>query len=193
MLPTSAGVEPAPSWSPVGRRIQLSHRGRLNAEGNQSCMHSTQMPPPWVMPKQAMQENQLTLKCNLQFTLLNRHPLLSKYSCFIFIRSARTKSYKSFTEWLKIYCIGPRGYKTFFILNSAEHEFSYSTQLSMKFSLQINKKMPTIIGVFIFASRENFHAQLCLARKNLQWLVSNLRFISRTNFMLRWIEHEKSL
>ena len=30
MLPTSAGVEPATSWSPVGRRIQLSHRGRLD-------------------------------------------------------------------------------------------------------------------------------------------------------------------
>ena len=29
MLPTSAGVEPATSWSPVGRRIPLSHRGRL--------------------------------------------------------------------------------------------------------------------------------------------------------------------
>ena len=28
MLPTSAEVEPATSWSPVGRRIQLSHRGR---------------------------------------------------------------------------------------------------------------------------------------------------------------------
>ena len=28
LLPTSAGVEPATSWSPVGRRIQLSHRGR---------------------------------------------------------------------------------------------------------------------------------------------------------------------
>ena len=31
MLPTSAGIEPATSWSPVGRRIQLSHRGRLLA------------------------------------------------------------------------------------------------------------------------------------------------------------------
>ena len=30
MLPTSAGVEPATSWSSVGRRIQLSHRGRLS-------------------------------------------------------------------------------------------------------------------------------------------------------------------
>ena len=28
MLSTLAGVEPATSWSPVGRRIQLSHRGR---------------------------------------------------------------------------------------------------------------------------------------------------------------------
>ena len=28
MLPTSEGVEPATSWSPVGQRIQLSHRGR---------------------------------------------------------------------------------------------------------------------------------------------------------------------
>ena len=30
MLPTLAGVEPSTSWSPVGRRIQLSHRGRLH-------------------------------------------------------------------------------------------------------------------------------------------------------------------
>ena len=29
MLPTSAGIEPVTSWSPVGRRIQLSHQGRL--------------------------------------------------------------------------------------------------------------------------------------------------------------------
>ena len=28
MLPTSVGVEPETSWSPVGRRIQLSHRGQ---------------------------------------------------------------------------------------------------------------------------------------------------------------------
>ena len=29
MLPTSAGAEPATSWSPVWGRIQLSHQGRL--------------------------------------------------------------------------------------------------------------------------------------------------------------------
>ena len=32
--------------------------------------------------------------------------------------------------------------------------FSCSTQLSMKFSLLINMKMPTIVGIFIFISRE---------------------------------------
>ena len=35
MLPTSAGVKPVTSWSPVGRRIQLSHRGRYF---RQDCM-----------------------------------------------------------------------------------------------------------------------------------------------------------
>ena len=64
--------------------------------------------------------------------------------------------------------------------------YSCSTQLSMKFSLLINMKMPTVVGIFIFISRENFHAQLYFARTNLQLLVSNLRFISRTNFMHRW-------
>ena len=34
--------------------------------------------------------------------------------------------------------------------------FSCSTQLSMKFSLLINMKMPTIVGIFIFICREIF-------------------------------------
>ena len=34
--------------------------------------------------------------------------------------------------------------------------FSCPTQLSMKFSLLINLKMPTIVGIFIFISREIF-------------------------------------
>ena len=34
--------------------------------------------------------------------------------------------------------------------------FSCSTQLSMKFSVLINMKMPTIVGIFIFISREIF-------------------------------------
>ena len=34
--------------------------------------------------------------------------------------------------------------------------FSYSTQLGMKFSLLLNMKMPKIVGIFIFISREIF-------------------------------------
>ena len=48
--------------------------------------------------------------------------------------------------------------------------FSCSTQLSMNFSLLINMKMPTIVGI-IYLLAENFRAQLCLARKHLQLLV----------------------
>ena len=43
-------------------------------------------------------------------------------------------------------CDLPRGYNL----------FSCSTQLRMKFSLLINMKMPTKVGIFIFISRENF-------------------------------------
>ena len=52
----------------------------------------------------------------------------------------------------------------------------------MKSSLLINKKMATIVGIFIFISREIF----MLSK------VSNFRFISMKNFMLSWAEHEKS-
>ena len=34
--------------------------------------------------------------------------------------------------------------------------FSCSTQPSMKFSLLINMKMPTKVGIFTFISRENY-------------------------------------
>ena len=65
----------------------------------------------------------------------------------------------------------------------------FNSQLSMKISLLISMKMPTIlqeifsannmkmptkVGIFIFSSRENYmlsYAQLCLARKCLQLLV----------------------
>ena len=49
-----------------------------------------------------------------------------------------------------LHCLpGPRGYKVIKL-------FSYSSQLSMKFSLLINMKMPTIVGIFIFISIEIF-------------------------------------
>ena len=50
--------------------------------------------------------------------------------------------------------------------------------------LLINMKMPIIVV-------ERFHAQLCLARKNLQLFVIS-KFISRTYFMLSWVEHKIS-
>ena len=67
-------------------------------------------------------------------------------------------------------CPGPQDYKKIFMLNSTEPEicpanqsqitnnckFSLAKQLSMKISLQMNMKMPTIVGIFIFISRENF-------------------------------------
>ena len=39
ILPTSAGVEPVTSWSPVGWRIQLSHRGWLCSNNNLLYSH----------------------------------------------------------------------------------------------------------------------------------------------------------
>ena len=62
----------------------------------------------------------------------------------------------------------PRGYKTFFMLNSAEHEivnahryknikkFSFlcSYKPKMLFFLPINVKMPTIVGILTFMSRK---------------------------------------
>ena len=64
----------------------------------------------------------------------------------------------------------PQGYKS----------FSCSSQLSTKFSLLINMKMPTIVGIFIFISRE-----ICmLSYVKQERMVCTLRFISWTNFML---------
>ena len=44
MLPTSAGVEPATSLSPVGRRIQMSHRGRLKSSVMYFCESEKNLP-----------------------------------------------------------------------------------------------------------------------------------------------------
>ena len=45
---------------------------------------------------------------------------------------------------------------------------------------------------FHIYEQRNFHAQLCLTRKNLA-IVSNMGLISKTNFMLSWVEYEISL
>ena len=59
----------------------------------------------------------------------------------------------------------PRGYKTVFMLNSADHEIStayrqmkksIALNLSVVFITLINVKMPTIVGILTFMSRINF-------------------------------------
>ena len=65
----------------------------------------------------------------------------------------------------------PRGYKTFFLLNSVEHEilnahkykkyqdikhFSGSDELRMLFFPLTNVKMPTIVGILTLMSMKNF-------------------------------------
>ena len=75
-------------------------------------------------------------------------------------------------HWLQIANVfWPRGYKTCFMLNSAEHKICLANKSqttnnykfflakhswAWKVSLLINMKMPTIVGIFTFISRENF-------------------------------------
>ena len=61
--------------------------------------------------------------------------------------------------------------------------FSYSAQLSMKFFLLINIKMPTVVGILIFISMKIFHAELYSAGKNVK-IIGILIFMSGINFML---------
>ena len=63
--------------------------------------------------------------------------------------------------------------------------FSCSSQLSMKFSLQINMKIPT------YSSAGKFSCSTIFSKTEFA-IVSNMRFISRTNFMLRGVEHENN-
>ena len=42
---------------------------------------------------------------------------------------------------------------------------SCSTQLTMKFSLLMNMKLPTIVGIFIFISREPFMLSYVLQKR----------------------------
>ena len=59
--------------------------------------------------------------------------------------------------------------------------FSCSTQLSMKFSLLMNVKMPTKVGIFMLV--EKFSCSGMLSKQEFA-IFGNMRFIRRTNFML---------
>ena len=54
---------------------------------------------------------------------------------------------------VKGYVTRRRGYKTFFMLNSTEHEI-------YPFILLINVKMPTIVGILTFISRKIQHLRV---------------------------------
>ena len=60
----------------------------------------------------------------------------------------------------------------------------------MKFILLINVKMPTIVGILSFISMIN--KQLRDLKGGTTSFVGILDFMSSWNFMLSWVEHEKS-
>ena len=63
------------------------------------------------------------------------------------IQTNEKQKYQSLLpQWGHYIATKPGGYRTFFMLNSAKHE-SFSA---------INMKMPTIVGIFIFITREMF-------------------------------------
>ena len=77
---------------------------------------------------------------------------------------------------------GPRGYKT----------FSCSTQLSMNFHLLIKPKIPTT-EIFFFALSLSDVVFIVLVNVKMPTIVGILIFMSRINFVLSWVEHEKVL
>ena len=75
----------------------------------------------------------------------------------------------------------PRSYKTFLC----------STQLSMIFSLTIDMKIRTPVGISCLLA-ENFSCSAMCSKKEFA-IICNWRFISRTKFTFSWVEHEKVL
>ena len=65
--------------------------------------------------------------------------------------------------------------------------FSFSTQLSTKFVLLINVKMPKIVGILTFISRRNTINEYL---RHLKQETSS--FVGILVFMISWVEHEKS-
>ena len=92
-----------------------------------------------------------------------------------------------------------QGYKTSFMLNSAENKicsaykqintnnlnlFSCKTELSMNFFLLINIKMPTIVGILIFINRQ----KLCLTELSMKKVLypwAQIDFLEMSN-LERW-------
>ena len=77
------------------------------------------------------------------------------------------------------------------VVDMLHNQVPRSTQLGMNISLVINIKMSAIVGIFIFIGREIF--MLSYVSKKEFAIVSILRFIHRTRFILFWVEHEKKV
>ena len=69
--------------------------------------------------------------------------------------------------------------------------FSCSTQLSMKFFLLINVKMPTIVGILTLMSGKN--SILDLSEPKKAEFLDIFLFRCIYNFMLNWVEHENKI
>ena len=69
----------------------------------------------------------------------------------------------------KVQITWPRGYKTFFLLNSTEHEIF----------LPINVKMPTIVGILTFISWKNSILGLFEPKKPNIYTYEHLKFHSQ--------------
>ena len=77
----------------------------------------------------------------------------------------------------------PRGYKTIFMLNSTEHEISTAHKNKNTLCQQMKK---------FFAFSHSDVVFIVLINVKMQTVVGILSFMSRLNFVLSWVEHEKS-
>ena len=97
-----------------------------------------------------------------------------------------------------------RGYKTFFMLTSAEHKiwnahtykisrnsaFLGSDKPKMLFFPLINVKMPTIVGILTFMSRKNF--MLNCVEHEKRFIISGPDFSGHTqNIKQKWVAGKK--
>ena len=112
--------------------------------------------------------DQIKKSTNLSFQFLSVF-ISFFFSVFNFyhLRNGLVKEADESKDW-------PRGYKTFLC----------SFQLSMKFSLLINVKIPIKVGVFFsILLAEKFSCSSMFSKEEFA-IVSNLRYIIRTNFIL---------
>ena len=80
-----------------------------------------------------------------------------------------------------LYAIWTRGYKTFFMLNSTEHEIStaHKTKMLKKIKIVLAYKLSDVVFIMLI----NF---------KMPTVVGILTFMSMINFFFSWVEHEKS-